>query len=110
MCIIIILHVLEHVHFMFTCTSYVHMYIYIADMHLKEVSKCTITYGRSIFITSNSNVIQCCVDPMLCRSIGIRILGLGCSRWHSRKQMRPYFLNEAILVKIRNTNILSMLQ
>ena len=105
MCIIIILHVLEHAQFMSTYTSYVHMYIYIADMHLKEVSKCTITYGRSIFITSVSNVI-----PTLCRDIGIRILGLGCSRWHSRKQMRPYFLNEAILVKIRNTNILSMLQ
>ena len=75
MCIIIILHVLEHVHFMFTCTSYVHMYIYIADMHLKEVSKCTITYGRSIFITSNSNVIQCCVDPLVFVFWGSGVVG-----------------------------------
>ena len=72
MCIIIILHVLEHAQFMSTYTSYVHMYIYIADMHLKEVSKCTITYGRSIFITSISNVI-----PTLCRPLVFVFWGSG---------------------------------
>ena len=32
-----------------TCTSYVPTLIYIADMHTKEVSKCTVTSELSIF-------------------------------------------------------------
>ena len=31
------------------CASYVPMHIYIADMCMKEVSKCTVTSERSIF-------------------------------------------------------------
>ena len=41
-----------------TCTSYVHMHIYIADMRTKEVSKCTVTSEQAFLVKiANRNVM-----------------------------------------------------
>ena len=37
--------------FMFTCTSYVHTHIYIADMRTKKVSECAIISEQSFFFS-----------------------------------------------------------
>ena len=67
---------------MSTCTSYVHTHIYITDMRTKEVSKCTVTSERSVFILKLrlSMAFQTSAD-----SFGIRHLGFKCSWWHPQQ-------------------------
>ena len=64
--------------FMSACTSYVHSHIYIADMKLKEESKCTITSEGSIFVKITNNIVML----TFCGFHWYPYFGVECSLWH----------------------------
>ena len=89
------------------CTSYVHTHIYIADIRTKEVSKCTVTSERSVFLVkiANSNVMnnhvyKHHVAHVACIPLVSVFWGSGVVSGIRGKQMTPLLLNEAFLAKI----------
>ena len=64
----------EHAHLIHVHVHALPMHIYIADMHMKEVSKCTITSERNVF--SKNLDYQCLSNRPLIPLVSMHLLGL----------------------------------